>query len=119
MRRLGETALEFTQRLIEAEERALRYLGLSVGVSREEVERAFRRLAFESHPDRNSADAEAGRRFRMLTAAYAFLTGREKNPSVCDNLPEGESDDEDPARSGRYNTANEWGMFLWWRERFF
>ncbi|HOX44230.1 MAG TPA: DnaJ C-terminal domain-containing protein [Myxococcota bacterium] len=48
-------------------------LGLPAGASREEVKRAFRRLAKELHPDRHPGDARRAEEFRRVSAAYRQL----------------------------------------------
>jgi molecular chaperone DnaJ len=48
-------------------------LGLEVGSSQEDVRRAFRRLAFRCHPDRNPLDPFAEERFRRITDAFQAL----------------------------------------------
>ena len=52
-------------------------LGVERDASREEIKRAFRKLAMEYHPDRNRAD-EAESRFKEISAAYDVLSDPEK-----------------------------------------
>ncbi len=47
-------------------------LGVSEGASEDEIRGAYRRLAFEWHPDRNPAPAAADR-FKEISEAYAVL----------------------------------------------
>jgi len=49
-------------------------LGVSVDASAEEIKRAYRRLAFEHHPDRNPDDRGAEERFKVISEAYAVLS---------------------------------------------
>lgn len=53
-----------------------------LGVSREadgpQLKSAYRRLALECHPDRNSGDADAAERFKEASEAYAVLSDPEK-----------------------------------------
>ncbi len=48
-------------------------LGVSRSASNEEIKRAFRKLAFECHPDRNRDDG-AAERFKELNEAYEVLS---------------------------------------------
>ncbi len=58
-------------------------LGVDRSASREEIKRAFRRLARETHPDANPDDPTAEIRFREIAEAYEVLS--------------------DPARRARYD----------------
>lgn len=50
---------------------AFTILGVEASATREDIRRAYRKLAFEKHPDRNpSADAE----FARISAAYQFVS---------------------------------------------
>lgn len=49
-------------------------LGLAKGATLDDVKRAYRRRAFELHPDLNPGDAAAGRRFQQLNEAYVALS---------------------------------------------
>lgn len=49
---------------------AFRILGLAPGAAPEEVRAAFRRLAFETHPDRNAGKEDM---FARIRAAYEYL----------------------------------------------
>jgi curved DNA-binding protein len=48
-------------------------LGVARDASREQIRRAYRRLAKEYHPDRNPGDASAEQRFKEVQAAYEVL----------------------------------------------
>ena len=52
-------------------------LGVSKGASKEEIKKAYRKLALQYHPDRNKSP-EAEERFKEISEAYAILTGKEK-----------------------------------------
>jgi len=48
-------------------------LGLTPEAAEEEIRKAYRRLALQWHPDRNSGDARAAERFKEISEAYAVL----------------------------------------------
>ncbi len=48
-------------------------LGVSRTATPEEIKRAYRRLAKETHPDRNPGDKTASQRFKEVRAAYEVL----------------------------------------------
>lgn len=49
-------------------------LGVARDASTEDIKKAFRRLARETHPDANPGDARAEQRFREVAAAYEVLS---------------------------------------------
>jgi molecular chaperone DnaJ len=55
-------------------------LGVPRSASPQEIKQAYRRIALETHPDRNAGDAGAADRFRRATRAYALLRDPEKRP---------------------------------------
>jgi molecular chaperone DnaJ len=52
-------------------------LGVGRGASPEEIKKAFRKLAFQYHPDRNSSDGAADR-FKEVNEAYEVLSDADK-----------------------------------------
>src|SRR5690242_17315626 len=48
-------------------------LGLTPAATPAEVKKAYRKLAFEHHPDRNPGDPQAAARFIEITEAYETL----------------------------------------------
>ena len=48
-------------------------LGVTADASQDEIRRAWRRLALQSHPDKHPGDAGAAARFREATDAYRAL----------------------------------------------
>jgi DnaJ-class molecular chaperone len=60
-----------------------RILGVKKNASREEIKKAYRRLALLYHPDRNK-DARAEERFKEINEAYAILSGKERAPIQFD-----------------------------------
>ncbi|MEE9125724.1 MAG: molecular chaperone DnaJ [Planctomycetota bacterium] len=53
-------------------------LGVERNASEEEIKRAYRKAAMESHPDRNPGDATAEQRFKEAADAYAVLSDKDK-----------------------------------------
>jgi DnaJ-class molecular chaperone len=53
-------------------------LGLKKGASETEIQKAFRKLAKELHPDTNRDNKVAEERFKRVTAAYDFLKDSDK-----------------------------------------
>lgn len=67
-------------------------LGLPAGASREEIKRAYRRLAKELHPDRHPGDARRAEEFRRVAAAYRQLSRpgrRARQAPAAPRAPEG------------------------------
>jgi molecular chaperone DnaJ len=56
-------------------------LGLKRGASEEEVNKAYRKLALEHHPDRNPDNPDSVKKFKEIAAAYEAITSPEKNQS--------------------------------------
>jgi curved DNA-binding protein CbpA len=53
-------------------------LGIDKTASSEEIKTAYRRLAFQYHPDRNAGDAAATEKMKEINEAYATLSSPEK-----------------------------------------
>src|SRR5262245_8652916 len=53
-------------------------LGVERSASVDEIERAFRKLARQHHPDRNIGDKDAEAKFKELTEAHAVLIDQTK-----------------------------------------
>src|SRR5215212_2330767 len=53
-------------------------LGVSRDADKDEIERAFRKLARQHHPDRNIGDPEAEARFKECTEAHEVLVDEAK-----------------------------------------
>ncbi|HSE83464.1 MAG TPA: molecular chaperone DnaJ [Thermodesulfobacteriota bacterium] len=53
-------------------------LGLTRNSTQDEIKKAYKKLAFEYHPDRNPGDPEAEERFKEINEAYQILNNPEK-----------------------------------------
>lgn len=53
-------------------------LGLKKGVNKDEIKKAYRKLAMEFHPDRNPDNKEAEEKFKEIAEAYDVLSDDEK-----------------------------------------
>src|SRR5256884_8096945 len=56
-------------------------LGVARQASPEELKRAFRKIAMDSHPDRNPEDAVAHERFKEASEAYTVLSDPDRRRS--------------------------------------
>ena len=56
-------------------------LGVEKGASKEDIKKAYRKLAVKYHPDRNPGDKEAEEKFKEATEAYEVLSDDQKRPA--------------------------------------
>ena len=55
-------------------------LGIQKGADKDEIKKAYRKLAIKYHPDRNPGDKEAEEKFKEATEAYEILSDDQKRP---------------------------------------
>jgi curved DNA-binding protein len=53
-------------------------LGVNKKATKEEIKKAYKKLALKYHPDRNSGNKEAEEKFKKISEAYAVLSDNEK-----------------------------------------
>ena len=53
-------------------------LGVTKGASKDELKKAYRKLAMKFHPDRNPDDEQASEKFKELSEAYEILSDDQK-----------------------------------------
>lgn len=83
-------------------------LGVKKGASKDEIKKAYRRLARKYHPDVNAGDKTAAQKFKDISEAYEVL-GNEENRKLYDQLG---ADWKQYKRAGEQAGANR-GDFNW------
>lgn len=88
---------------------AYQLLNLDQDATFDEIKMAYRKLALESHPDRNNTERE-GKRFKMITEAYQLLRsqredGREKVSSYSSWVYK----NEDSGTKTTFGKKTRWG----------
>ena len=53
-------------------------LGVSRNADADAIKKAYRRLAMKYHPDRNTGDKEAEKKFKYINEAYSVLSDDQK-----------------------------------------
>ena len=53
-------------------------LGVSKSANKDELKKAYRKLAMKYHPDRNPDDSQAAENFKELSEAYEILSDDQK-----------------------------------------
>jgi len=57
-------------------------LGLSAGATEKQIKKAYRRLAMKFHPDRNTDDPEAEKKFKQIQWAYERLRKHKQSKAI-------------------------------------
>jgi preprotein translocase subunit Sec63 len=100
---------------LQARRIACKILGVKDGVSKEALKKAYIQASLKYHPDRNPKDNDAGRKFMIVNCAYKLLA--EDKP--CKTLSEKIKSWPGVPEDDKYELDNHWGLFLWWRDKFF
>ena len=63
---------------MQAEQDYYKILGIKPNANTKEINEAYRKLAFQNHPDRNQMSPEADKKMREINEAYATLSNPTK-----------------------------------------
>lgn len=64
-------------------------LGVSKDATKEDIKKAYRKLAMEHHPDKNNGSQEAETKFKNINSAYMVLSDDEKRHAYDNPSPGG------------------------------
>lgn len=78
-------------------------LGVDKTATNAEIKKAYRRLVFVYHPDKNKTDPDAGSKFANITRAYKILSNPDSR-KIYDET--GDYDDEDEGKINISETLN-------------
>jgi len=109
---------EFMERIsldLEARKAACKILEVEENASKEQLKKAYRRVAMKFHPDKNLHDSDANKKFMLVKCAYELLAEDKPCPELLKEINSWPGVPED----NKYRLDNPWGHFLWWREKFF
>jgi hypothetical protein len=107
--------MERITREIKACKAACKILEVEEDASKEQLKKAYRRVAMKFHPDKNLNDPDANKKFTLVNCAFALLAEDKPCPELLEEINTWEGVPEDD----KYKLDNPWGHFLWWREKFF
>ena len=94
---------------------ACKILEVGGGANHRELKEAYRRASVKYHPDHNRADPDANKKFILVKCAYELLTEDKPCPALLEEINSWEVFPGD----AKYKLDNPWGLFLWWRDKFF
>jgi curved DNA-binding protein CbpA len=89
------------------ENRYYEALGVNQNASEEEIRKAYRRLVFLYHPDRNPGDADAIEKFRLISEAYQYLSSLERKTQSQNYTEDGVGSKSDFAYRAKEKTNAE------------
>jgi hypothetical protein len=100
---------------LQARRAACKILDVEENASMETLKKAYRRASLKYHPDHNPNDKDAEKKFMLVNCAYELLTEDKPCPKLLEEIKSWSGVPED----SKYKLDNLWGLFLWWREKFF
>jgi len=94
---------------------ASQILEVGEGAGQTELKKAYRRASLRYHPDHNQGDSDANKEFILVKCAYELLAEDKPCPALLEEINDwpGVPDDD------KYRLDNQWGHFLWWRDKYF
>lgn len=109
--------MDEVNRQLKIQKAAAEILGVSMKATAEELKTAYRKAAQKFHPDHNQENSDANKKFTMIKCAYDILVNGNVSNSQLDEI---KFWDIGASKSNqKYDVNNDWGHFLWWKERFF
>ena len=115
MKRDDSCCLEKAMLDLQAHHAACKILEVGENANRSELKKAYRISSLRYHPDHNHDDPDTDKKFILIKCAYELLAENHPCPALLEEIRswDGFPDDE------KYKLDNQWGLFLWWRDKFF
>jgi preprotein translocase subunit Sec63 len=99
---------------IKSRKTAFQILQVDENATTDDIKKAYRKASLIYHPDKNSHDPEANKKFILIQCAYQLLV----HNRPCPELKEYRYTVKNYLPEHTYNLDNEWGYFLFWRDHF-
>jgi hypothetical protein len=107
--------MEKITRDVEARKAACKILEVEETADKHHLKKAYRQAAIKYHPDHNASSPETNKKFTLIKCAYELLAF----DKPCDQILEEINSWPGVPEDSKYKIDNNWGHFLWWREKFF